>query len=162
MKIRSEKDFFSGLLFVGLGVSFASGSFSYQVGAASQMGPGYFPLLLGILLTVLGAAILIQTVVRETRDAERIGPWAWKPLTYILCANLAFGVLLVGLSSIRLPAMGMVAGIYILTLISSLAGPRFKIAEVLILATVLAGGSYLAFIALLKLPIPVWPAFLSG
>ena len=162
MKIRSEKDFFSGLLFTGLGVSFTCGSFSYQVGVASQMGAGYFPLLLGILLTALGTAIMAQAVVMETGDAERIGPWAWKPLIYILCANLAFGALLMGLSSIKLPAMGMVVGIYILTIVSSLASRRFKISEVLILATVLAVGSYLAFIALLKLQIPLWPAFISA
>jgi len=35
MKIKSEKDFSSGLLFVGFGVAFAWGSFSYQVGVAS-------------------------------------------------------------------------------------------------------------------------------
>jgi hypothetical protein len=162
MKIKSEKDFFSGLLFTGLGVSFAWGSFSYQMGVASLMGPGYFPLLLGILLTVLGTAIMLQAVVMKTGDAERIGPWAWKPLIYILFANLAFGALLTGLPTIKLPVMGVIVGIYVLTVVSSLASYRFKITEVLILATVLAVGSYLAFIALLKLQIPVWPAFLSA
>ena len=161
MKIKSEKDFFSGLLFMGFGVAFAWGSFSYQVGVASLMGPGYFPLLLGILLTVLGTAIMFQAVVMKTGDGERIGPWAWKPLIYILCANLAFGALLTGLPSIKLPAMGVIPGIYVSTVVASLASHRFKISEVLILATVLAMGSYLAFIALLKLQIPVWPAFIS-
>ena len=33
--------------------------------------------------------------------------------------------------------------------------------EVAVLATVLAIGSYLAFIVLLKLQFPVWPTFLS-
>ena len=32
----------------------------------------------------------------------------------------------------------------------------------LILAAILAAGSYLAFIVLLKLQIPVWPTFISG
>ncbi len=161
MKIKSEKDFFSGLLFMGLGVSFGFGSLSYQVGVASLMGPGYFPLYLGILLTGLGTAIMVQALVLKTGDAERIGAWAWKPLIYILCANLAFGALLTGLPSIKLPAMGVIVGIYILTVVASLASHRFKITEVLILATLLAAGSYLAFVALLKLQIPVWPAFIS-
>ena len=162
MKIKSEKDFFSGLLFVGFGVAFAWGSFSYQVGVTSLMGPGYFPLMLGILLTVLGIAIMLQAVVMKTGDRERIGSWAWKPLVYILGANLAFGALLTGLPSIKLPAMGVIVGIYVLTVIASLASHRFNICEVLILATILTVGSYLAFIALLKLQIPVWPAFITG
>ncbi len=162
MKIKREKDFSSGLLFVGFGVAFAWGSFSYQVGVASLMGPGYFPLMLSILLTVLGVAIIFQSVVTKTGDEERIGPWAWKPLVYILGANLAFGALLTGLPSIKLPAMGVISGIYVLTVVASLASHRFKIREVLILATILAVGSYVAFIALLKLQIPVWPAFITG
>jgi hypothetical protein len=162
MKIKSEKDFFSGLLFVGFGVAFARGSFSYQLGVASLMGPGYFPLMLGILLTVLGIVIMLKAVVMKTDDGERVGPWAWKPLAYILGANLAFGALLTGLPSIKLPAMGVITGIYVLTVIASLANHWFKIREVLILATILALGSYLAFIALLKLQIPMWPAFITG
>jgi hypothetical protein len=126
------------------------------------MGPGYFPLLLGILLTFLGIFIVLQAVVTKTGDGESIGPWAWKPLVYILGSNLAFGALLTGLPPIKLPAMGLILGIYVLTVIASLASRRFKIREVLILATILAGGSYLAFIALLKLQIPVWPAFITG
>ena len=38
----------------------------------------------------------------------------------------------------------------------------FKLRDVLLLATGLAVGSYLAFIVLLKLQFPVWPAFLAG
>ena len=162
MKIKSQQDFFSGLLFTGLGVAFTWGSFSYRLGGASLMGPGYFPLMLGILLTALGIAIMLQAVVRKSAAGERIGPWAWRPLVYILGANLAFGVLLTGLPAIRLPAMGVVVGIYALTVIASLASHRFKIREVFILATILALGSYLAFVLLLKLQIPVWPAFVTG
>jgi hypothetical protein len=66
-----------------------------------------------------------------------------------------------GLPSIRLPAMGLIAGIYVLTIVASLASQQFKMGEVLILATVLALGSYLAFIALLNLQIPMWPGFIT-
>jgi hypothetical protein len=43
-----------------------------------------------------------------------------------------------------------------------MAGDKFKLQEVLILATVLSVMSYLAFIMLLKLQFPVWPTFISG
>jgi hypothetical protein len=66
------------------------------------------------------------------------------------------------LPSIGVPAMGLIVAIYALTLISSLGGDQFRMRDVLILATVLAIGSYLAFIMLLKLQIPVWPSFIIG
>jgi hypothetical protein len=100
--------------------------------------------------------------VVETVDGEKIGKWAWKPLAYVLGANLAFGVLLGGLPSIGLPAMGMILAIYALTIISSMAGAHFKLRDVLVLATILAAGSYVAFIWALKLQIQVWPTFISG
>jgi hypothetical protein len=95
-------------------------------------------------------------------DGDKIGKWAWKPLAYIISANVLFGILLGGLPSIGLPAMGMIAAIYGLTIVASLAGENFNLKEVLVLATVLAIGSYGAFVMLLKLQFPVWPTFIVG
>lgn len=162
MKIKSQKDFFSGVMFSVVGIAFAWGATTYNVGDGARMGPGYFPLMLGVLMTFLGLLIMFNALVVETEGGDRIGKWAWKPICYILGANLAFGVLLGGLPSIKVPAMGMIAAIYALVIIASLAGERFKLKEVLILATILAVGSYLAFIVLLKLQIPVWPTFITG
>ena len=58
MKIKSQKDFFSGLMFLVVGGGFAWGATTYSVGTGARMGPGYFPLLLGILLGIIGAAIM--------------------------------------------------------------------------------------------------------
>ena len=54
MQIKSQKDFFSGLLFIGVGVAFAWGATTYNVGESARMGPGYFPLMLGIVLALIG------------------------------------------------------------------------------------------------------------
>ena len=126
------------------------------------MGPGYFPLMLGILMTVIGAIIMFKATVVETESGDKIGKWAWKPLSLILLANFTFGVLLGGLPSLGIPAMGLIIAIYALTIISSLAGEHFNIKSVLALATVLAVGSYVAFIWALKLQIQVWPTFITG
>ena len=162
MGIKSQTDFFSGVMFTAVGAAFAIGATTYNVGNGARMGPGYFPLMLGVLLAILGAIIIFQSVVVETSDGSPIGKWAWKPLTFVIGANLAFGVLLGGLPSIGLPAMGMIIAIYALTIISSLAGEHFKLRDVLVLATILAVGSYIAFIWALKLQIQVWPTFISG
>lgn len=162
MKIKSQKDFFSGLMFLAVGIAFAWGATTYNVGDGARMGPGYFPLMLGIVMAVLGAVITFKALVVETEGGDKIGSWAWKPLVFIIGANLAFGVLLGGLPSIGVPAMGLIIAIYALTILSSLAGERFKLRDVLILATILSVGSYLAFIVLLKLQIQVWPSFITG
>lgn len=162
MKIKSQKDFFSGVMFSSVGVAFAWGASTYNIGSGARMGPGYFPLMLGIVLALLGALVMFKSLVIETEGGDPIGKWAWRPLAYVLGANLAFGVLLAGLPSIKVPAMGMIIAIYALTLIASLAGERFKLRDVLILATILSVGSYLAFIMLLKLQIQVWPTFITG
>ena len=80
----------------------------------------------------------------------------------IILGNLLFGVLLGGLPSIKFPAMGLIVAIYGTTLVVSMAGDKFKLTEVLGLATVLSIMSYLAFIVLLKLQFPVWPTFIAG
>ena len=160
--IKSQKDFFSGLMFTLVGAGFAWGATNYNVGTGARMGPGYFPLLLGIFLAVLGAFITFYSLVEHTEDGEPVGKFAWKPIVYILGANLIFGILLGGLPSIGLPPMGLIAGIYALVIVASKAGETFDLKEVLILATVLAIGSYLAFIVALKLQMPVWPVFITG
>lgn len=162
MKIKSQKDFFSGLMFMVVGVAFAWGATTYSVGSGARMGPGYFPLVLGILLALIGVIITFKAMVVETEGGDKIGAWAWKPLFFILAANFVFGILLGGLPSIGLPAMGMILGIYALVIISSLAGNEFSLKGVLGLSTILAIGSYLAFVVLLKLQFPVWPSFITG
>ncbi len=162
MKIKSQKDFYSGLLYTIVGASFAYGATSYTIGTGARMGPGYFPLLLGAILAIIGGVILFKSLVVETPTGDQVGSWAWKPLVFIIAGNLLFGVLLGGLPSIKLPAMGLIVAIYGTTLVVSMAGDQFKLKEVLILATVLSVMSYLAFIMLLKLQFPVWPTFISG
>jgi hypothetical protein len=160
--IKSQKDFFSGLMFTVVGASFAYGATQYNIGSGGRMGPGYFPLLLGVILAILGAIIMFKALVVETQDGEKIGKWAWKPLFYIISANLLFGIMLGGLPSIGLPPMGLIAGVFALTIVASLAGDSFNLKEVLVLSTILSIGSYMAFVLLLKLQFPVWPTFIAG
>lgn len=159
--IKSQKDFVSGLLFTAFGTAFAVGAQNYGMGVAAKMGPGFFPSMLGIILAFIGAVVLIGALTKGAPGGDKVGALALKPLFFIIAANLLFGVMIGGLPSIGLPAMGLIVGIYVLVLVASFAGDTYKLKEVLILATVLAIGSYLAFIKLLKLTFPIWPAFLN-
>ena len=105
---------------------------------------------------------MMVSLVVETVDGDPVGRIAWRPLSFIILANLVFGVLLGGLPSIGLPHMGLMAAIFAMTFISAYAGDEFRFKEVLVLAIVLAALSYVAFIWLLSLQFPAWPAFISG
>lgn len=93
---------------------------------------------------------------------DPVGRIAWKPLVLVIGANLVFGLLLGGLPTMGVPAMGLMIAIYALVMIASLAGTRFTLKGALILATILAIGSYLTFIIGLSLQFQVWPTFIGG
>lgn len=162
MRIKSQKDFWAGMVYVIVGGGFAIGATNYNIGDAARMGPGYFPLLVGILLAILGAIIVLRALVVETPDGDPIGKWAWKPLIYIILANFLFGILLGGVPSLGIPAMGVIIGILVLVIVAAMAGSEFKWSEVIVLAIILAVGSWAVFIWGLNLQMQVWPSFISG
>lgn len=162
MKLASQKDFLSGLMFTLVGITFAIGATNFTVGNAARMGPGYFPLLLGIVLTGLGVLVTIQSFKSKATDGDPVGRLAWRPLGFIIGANLAFGVLLVGVPALGIPAFGLIIATYALVIIAGYARPNCSLKESVILATILAVGSYGAFVYALNLQFPVWPAFLTA
>ena len=163
MSIKSQKDFVSGVMFTVTGAAFAwNAATAYTVGTAGQMGPGYFPMVLGLVLVLLGSFIMFFSLVVETPDGGSIGDFAWRPLFCILGANVLFGVLLGGLPMFGLPSMGLMAAIYALCGLALLADVnRFTLRRWLVLSSILATGSYVVFIKLLGLTMPVWPFFLT-
>jgi hypothetical protein len=110
----------------------------------------------------MGAFVLLGSLRSQRTDGGRIGAIAWKPLLYIVGANLAFGVLLGGVPSLGIPAMGLIAAIFAAVIISSMAGSRYVFRGSLILAVILAIGSYLTFVMGLSLQFQVWPSFITG
>lgn len=151
MKIKSQRDFWSGLMFVVVGIAFAWGATNYSFGSSARPGPGYFPFGLGILLAALGAIVLFKALTVETGNGDPIGALAWKPLGFIVATVAVFGW--------ALPHLGMVIAIPILVVVASLAGDEHHWGESLINATILTVGSWCIFVWGLGLTIPVWPAF---
>ena len=153
MKIKSEKDFWSGLMFLVVGVGFAWGALNYSFGSSARPGPAYFPFGLGILLALLGALTLFESLTIETEGGEPIGAIAWKPLLIIVGSIALFGALL--------PWLGMFIALPILVFTSALAGDEFHWGEALANAAVLTIGSWAIFIYGLNLIIPLWPSFIG-
>ena len=149
MKIKSERDFVAGLLFIVVGAAFAWGALNYSFGESARPGPGYFPFGLGVLLAILGGIVLFGALTIETEGGDKIGHIAWKPLIVILAT--------VGVFGFTLPHLGMVVAIPLMILMAGLAGHEFSWKDVIISSVVLTIASYLIFVLGLGLIIPVWP-----
>ena len=113
MKVKSERDFWSGLMFIAIGVGFAIGATNYSMGPAcppndpcatslwarmSQLsahpGAGYFPLGLAVILCILGSFVLFKSLTIESEGGDPIGAFAWRPLVVIVAAITVFGLML--------------------------------------------------------------------
>lgn len=154
MKIKSQKDFWSGLMFVVTGLGFTAGATSYSFGTSARPGPGYFPFGLGLILAVLGALILFKSLTIETEGGDPIGAIGWRPLSIIVGSTVLFGFLL--------PWLGMFIALPLLVVSSALAGDEFHWGEALANAAILTAGSWAVFIWGLNLVIPLWPTFIVG
>jgi hypothetical protein len=154
LKIKSEKDFWSGLMFLLVGAGFAAGALNYSFGSSARPGPGYFPFGLGVILAVLGAIVLFKSLTVATADGDPISKVRWRPLLIVLGAVALFGVML--------PPLGLVASLPVLVVISAMAGDEFHWGEAIANGVVLTVFSWLVFVLGLGLTIPMWPAFLAN
>ena len=154
MKIKSERDFWAGMMFLVVGVAFAWGAAAnYNFGSSARPGPAYFPFGLGVLLALLGALELFKALTIESEGGDPIGAVAWKPLIVIVGAVATFGW--------TLPHLGMFIALPLLVVVSATAGDEFHWKDALINAVVLTVGSWFIFIYGLKLVIPLYPAILG-
>jgi hypothetical protein len=130
-----------GAIFVVCGLLFATQALSLDIGTAFRMGPGYFPLVLAIMLVLLGLVVLAQAIRVE---GEPIGPIAWRGMAFILPAPIFFGLTVRGL--------GFVPALFLTALIAAFASTRMKPGMALVLAAALTLFSVIVFSYALGLP----------
>lgn len=151
-----NRDFLSGLLFSCLGVAFAALAPAYTIGTLARIGAGFFPLVLGILLALIGLAVMVTSLRRAAAGGEAAAhalSWSGvRSLGVIVGAVVLFGVML--------NVFGLVISVIALVLAGGLASLEFRLGESLRLAACLAVASALLFVVALKLPIALWPRFL--
>jgi hypothetical protein len=148
VSIRAPKDFWAGVMFIAFAAVALYVSRNYSLGTAVRMGPGYFPILLGGVLALVGAILVVRSLVIA---GDPIGHVQVLPLVVVAVAVVLFGVLL--------PRLGLAVTLPLVIVVSALASVQSRRWEVLILALVLTVFSALVFVYGLRLPIPLWPAF---
>lgn len=152
MKIRNQRDFWAGIMFLVAGLLFIALSQQYQLGTAAKMGPGYFPTVLGGLMGFLGILISWGATARSN-PVTTLTKVGWRELILVLAAVAAFGFLL--------PRLGMVLSVVALISIAAVAGHEFRLRDTLLSIVVLLIISYGVFVYGLELQFPVWPTFLT-
>jgi hypothetical protein len=147
---RARRDVLAGLLFVAFGLAFAVLSTGYEVGSPVRMGPGYFPLVLGILLVGLGGLVAVRGVLFGDGDAIGIVPW--RAIVLLLAAIITFGVTVRGL--------GLVPSTLIAVLLSALASRRATLISVLLVSVGLTALCMLVFVVALNLRLTLFGPWL--
>ena len=153
MQIKHQKNFWSGVMFIVVGLFFAGFAREYDMGTSQRMGPAYFPTVLGLLLAALGVIVAIQGLAVETTDGK-IEKFHFDALAWVLGAVVLFGVLL-------RPA-GLIVSLIALIVVSAFGSHDFKWKETALLTAALVIMVLLVFIWGLKLTIPIWPAFIES
>lgn len=167
MRIKSQQDWWAGLMFIGFGLFFIIFSLGtpefidrivgtrliagYQMGSSVRMGPAYFPVVLGGLLAFLGLLVVFDSIVEE---GPKVAKFHFRPLIFVAVSSLAFAYLL--------KPLGLVLASVALVFISAYGGHEFKWKEVAIMSVVLIIFSVLVFVKALALPFPICPDFINN
>ena len=141
----ARKDLGAGGVFVAFGLAFALTARTYEVGSALRMGPGFFPLVLGSLLVLLGLAIAVKAFVAPERG--ELGPVPWRSAVLLVAAILFFGFMVRDL--------GVAPTLLVSVLLAALAGRGMRILPAVVIAGALTVLSVLIFIVALQLPLPL-------
>lgn len=148
-RVSDARDVCAGGLFLGFGAIALSLAGDYSVGTTMRMGAGYFPLLIGALLSVLGVFILLRGLAFSREQVGLSGLFSLRPGLSIIGSVVAFALLL--------PSLGLALATLAMTLLSGLARHKPSFKELTVLGSVLGGFSALVFAWALGLNLPVLP-----
>lgn len=140
-----NKDFWSGAMLTGIGLTAGLIARDYQMGTVLRMGSGYFPTILSGMLIVFGVILMLRAF-RTTESIE--GGWSPRALIIVPISLALFGFLL--------DRAGFIPAMLVIVIGSALAGAEFKFVEVVALAVGLTLASIAIFVYGLGLPYPLY------
>lgn len=140
----NRKDILAGLAALIIGTVVCVISLDFRLGTAARMGPGFVPMILGIILVVSGViAILVGT-----RSLESVPQLRWRPMIAVTVALITF--------ALTVERLGFVPASVLLIFLTGLSEDPPKWKALLILSVVLTPAAYLLFIVLLGIPAPAF------
>ncbi|MFZ1104422.1 MAG: tripartite tricarboxylate transporter TctB family protein [Hyphomicrobiaceae bacterium] len=144
-RIRDQKDFWSGILFVAFGCAGLWLGRNYAVGTLVRMGPGFFPMMMSVALIGIGGFLVARSLVVAGEPVERTAFW---PQLLILGAIVAFGLLI--------ERVGLAVAVMAVAAVSGIAAQGLRWFELIALTLAMSALSVALFVYLLGQPIPVW------
>lgn len=146
------KDIAAGAIFIALGLYFAvSAWLGLRMGTGLNMGPGYFPRALGVILAGFGVIVMIQALGKPNSP---IGKVSWRGVVLVTLALFYFAF------SVR--TLGMIPALAGCVLIAALASDRITLLRAAITSAVLTTFATLLFVYALGLPISLIGPWLGG
>ena len=149
--MRNPRDFWTGVIYVGVGAGAVILAREHPLGTALRMGPAYFPTVLGGLLVAIGLASLGRAL---RQPGEPLGPMRLTGLLAVTAGTLGFGALARG--------AGLVVALPVLVLVSAAASARFRWGPALALAAGLTLFCAAVFVKGLGVPLPIIGPWLGG
>jgi len=149
MKLKSQRDFWSGLMFVLIGLAFAWASTAYDFGSSAQPGPGMLPFALGLLLALLGGLVLFKSLAIESERGEPVSEIAWRPVLLVPVAICVFGY--------GMPRLGLLCTVPVVTVLGMLAAGETRWRWAVLAALTATVVAWAVLIQGLHLALPVWP-----
>ena len=116
-------------------------------GTLTEMGAGFMPRVLSLVLMGFGVFFLGCAVFR--RATESLGPIDWRALAGVTLAVAVF--------ALTAGRFGLAIGSVLAILVAGAASRETRWRELVIFAVVMAAAAVLLFIKGLGLPVPVWP-----
>ncbi len=143
--IANKTDFIGSLLLLVLGIAILAIALTYNVGTATRMGPGYFPMVLGGLMIALALFVGVASLRRSAAAPAEI---AWRPFAAVTASLAGFVV--------AMAYGGLFPAVVATVLISSLGDARSQPIPALLLAAGVAIAAWLLFARGLGMPIPLF------
>ena len=143
---RLPRDVWAGLVFVAIGLVALIQVRRYPIGTLTAMGPGYFPLILSVLLVGLGLASAAKGLLRAgLPDMQEPARWPLLPLAFLVAGIALFGYLV--------EESGLLSAVFVLSVMIGYGDLRRHPVQVIGSALVLSVGATLVFVQFLGMPI---------
>ena len=150
--LLTSKDFLAGVIYLALGSATIYWGVDYGLGIAGRMGPGYFPMIIGGGLLVIGAISVLRTIFIDSGQAKGLG---LRPLLLITLSLVLFGYFL--------HRLGLVISLGLLLGVAAVAGEKSRFSIIGVLAAVgLIAACAIVFVKGLGLPTPLVGYWLTG
>ena len=144
LEFKGNRDLWAGMMFFIIGSGAIFMAWNYPFGSIRRMGPGYFPVVLSVILIAFGIYIML----RGLRKSEKIlGIWSIRALIVLPFSMAMFGTLM--------DHTGFFPALIALIFVSAASGKDFKLKEASLLALILGVLSVAVFIWGLGLPFPL-------